>query len=301
MADKWGVRVSGTQYQLASQMSKAQIYTKHLEIGIGVTIDRNATIGTPIHPCETVYIGDHTHIGPNTYIQSPHISIGDYTKIHRNSLIYGRNPITLGHNVWIGEGSIIDAEGHTTIGNNVGIGAHSQLWSHIRHGDVMMGCKYLSYGTLDVKDDVWFVGHCIVNPITAQPFSMAMVGSMVTKDMEYNHVYGGSPAIDLTEKLGYPYEFTPPEQRFVLMQEKIEAFLVGYRKQSPCDPDFLGRLQVVNRWDSAKYVFRPGELDDPSTTYFDVFSRSYTKKRTALEIEFMKFLLPEVKFLPQLT
>ena len=32
--------------------------------------------------------------------------------------------------------------------------------------------------------------------------AMAMVGSVVTRDMAPNHVYGGSPAIDLTAKVG---------------------------------------------------------------------------------------------------
>ena len=31
---------------------------------------------------------------------------------------------------------------------------------------------------------------------------MAMVGSVITRDMAPNHVYGGAPAVDLTAKVG---------------------------------------------------------------------------------------------------
>ena len=34
--------------------------------------------------------------------------------------------------------------GGMNIGNNCGIGAHSQLWSHIKYGDMLEGCRFLS-------------------------------------------------------------------------------------------------------------------------------------------------------------
>ena len=37
--------------------------------------------------------------------------------------------------------------------------------------------------------------------ILAKDKSMALVGSVITSDMEENHIYGGSPAKDLTNKI----------------------------------------------------------------------------------------------------
>lgn len=301
MGDKWEARIPETEFKIASEVAKAHIYAKHLTIGIGVTIDRNATIGTPTNPCERVHLGDHVFIGANTYIESPDVSIGDYTKIHRNTLVYGHNPVILGHNVWVGEGSIIDAEGHTAIGNNVGIGAHSQLWSHIRHGDTLMGCKYLSHGVLDIHNDVWFVGHCVVNPIVAMPFSMAMVGSVVTKTMESNHIYAGVPAVDVTSKLGTPYIFPDSLTRLEMLRKKCAEFYEIYSKTALCSLEHLGRLTILDcsaRDAEGLPVFTAEQVNDPDETFFDVHSRTYTKKRTVLEIAFMKFLLPEAKFIP---
>lgn len=53
-----------------------------------------------------------------------------------------------------------------------------------------------------VEDGVWFVGHCLVSPIRAKARSMAMLGSVVTKDMDHNRIYAGTPAKDITDKVG---------------------------------------------------------------------------------------------------
>jgi acetyltransferase-like isoleucine patch superfamily enzyme len=258
----------------------APVYAKELRIGRGCTI--KSPIGRQGKPLDRVVIGDHVHIGEGCEIWTPELTIGDYTKLHRNALVYGRNPVSIGHNCWFGEGTIIDGEGQVAIADNVGVGAHSQLWSHIRHGDRMMGCTYHSFGTLSILHDVWFVGHCVVSPIQAEPFSVALVGSVVTRPMERNHVYGGSPAVDLTEKLGAPYTLPSVEDREAYLRDRLIRFRMDHT-------DLPGGLQVVTRW-----------LDQPKpdTTYFNVVTRQYTKRGSIAEVAFMKALLPEAKFVP---
>lgn len=250
-----------------SAEARQKIFAKRMSVGIGVQIDGDTTIGTPEHPLEEVVLGDHVYIGSGCNISTLSLTIGDYTKIHRNSLVYGRTALSIGHNCWFGEGTIIDAEGQTAIGNNVGVGAHSQLWSHIRHGDLLMGCTLYGFGNLVIEDDAWLVGHCIVSPVRVASFSVALVGSVVTTDTKSNRVYGGSPAKDLTEKLGAPYHFPPMPDRVRAFESRLQRFLEEH-------PEAVGTLD------------------------FDPTTRRYRKTRSVYEALFMKSLLPECKFLP---
>lgn len=246
-----------------------------IELGVNVNISPTAVIRGLNGPAKKIVIGDNTYIGDNVQIILDNLEIGDYCKIHHHTNFHGYNPLSIGHNCWIGQGSIIDSIGGTVIGNNCGIGAYSQLWSHIRHGDPLEGCNYNSSSPLVVEDDVWFVGHCIVSPIVAKSRSMALVGSVVTKDMEHNRIYGGSPAKDLTEKLAP--QFTP-----LTIQQKW---------------DIIKKLEIP---EGVKFVEDKSEVDyDDKITYFNISDRTYTKKRTDTEIKFMKYLQSNlIKFIP---
>jgi acetyltransferase-like isoleucine patch superfamily enzyme len=223
---------------------------------------------------DNIVIGDNCYIGDGVQILVDDFTLGDYCKIHNKSTLHGYDKMTIGHNAWIGQGTIIDSIGGVSIGDNCGIGAYSQLWSHIRYGDPMEGCNYESKSKLSVGKDVWFVGHCIVSPVTVEDKAMALVGSVVTKDMKENHIYGGSPAKDLTEKI-------KPQFRPVTLEEKW-SFV-----KSLDVPDFV---EFVDSYDL--------EMDERKT-YFNISDRTYTKRMTEGEQDFMKYLLGKlIKFTP---
>jgi acetyltransferase-like isoleucine patch superfamily enzyme len=261
----------------------SQIFAKELYLGRGIWIGHNCKIGSPTKPIEKLIIGDQVWIDDNVTLQAPEITILDYTKMHKNILLYGRNSAFIGYNCWFGQNTIIDCEGKVELGNGLGVGAYSQLWSHIRHGDVMIGNKYLSFGSLVVEDDVWFVGHCIVSPIHAAKKSMAMVGSVITKDMEENHIYGGCPAKDLTDKIGPPFNDVPPDKRAAWLYQKWHSFCEA-------NPDVPKDKLVV----TSNFV----DLGNCHSLQFDVSNREYVKTHDPIEVRWMKFLLPEAKFIP---
>ena len=126
-----------------------------------------------------------------------------------------------------------------------------------------------------IGNDVWFVGHCIVSPIVAKDKSMALVGSVITKDMEYNHIYGGSPANDLTNKI-------KPQFKEITIEEK---------------------RNIINQFITPKNI-RIIENDDDiisdEISYFNITNRTYTKRGTDEEIVFMKQLQNKlIKFVPK--
>lgn len=258
-----------------------RVFANEWSIGQDVVLGEGTTIGTEDMPVESLTLGDHIYIGDGCTVWSPTLSIGDYTKIHNHSLVYGRGGISLGHNVWVGQHSILDGEGGLVIEDNVGIGAHSQLWSHIRHGDTLYGCKYLNFGKLIIHKDAWCVGHCIVSPVEMAERSMLLVGSTLTKNTEPNHVYGGSPALDLTAKIGAPFRDTSVMDRY----EGLLARLLLFESKHPEHRD---KIVVVTEYD-----FKLQKVQ------FNVTDRTYTKTNLEFEVEFMRFLLPEAKFTPR--
>ena len=250
------------------------IQAEELHIGKNVIISPTATIRGLNGKAKRIIIGDNTYIGDHVQIIVDDFEIGDYCKVHHHTNFHGYKPLKIGHNAWIGQGTIIDSIGGTTIGNNCGIGAYSQLWSHIRYGDPLEGCNYNSSNSLLIGNDVWFVGHCVVSPIVAKDKSMALVGSVVTKDMEESHIYGGTPAKDLTGKIASQFRQVSIEDRRELMSKFTPP----------------ARVSIIED---------DSEIVSDNISYFNIVSRKYTKKGTEEEISFMKTLQASlIKFVP---
>lgn len=250
-----------------------------VSIGKNTFIEPSASIRGINGNARSFRIGDNCYIGEYVQIICDDFSLGDYSKIHHHTNIHGYLPCKIGHNAWIGQYSIIDSIGGTTIGNNCGIGAHSQLWSHIKYGDTLEGCRFLSEKPLQIGNDVWFVGHCIVSPIVAEDKSMAMVGSVITKDMKYNEIYAGSPAKSISDKIGFQFQQVSIEEKLQKMNSYLKEF------------GSTAKIKIVSSINEVNFE------DDIS--YFDVSSRRYKKVLSDEEIRFMKFLLPaRAKFVP---
>jgi acetyltransferase-like isoleucine patch superfamily enzyme len=268
--------------ELQAAMSQfANIHADEIHIGVGTVIHPSAIIcGSDGGNARRIAIGDHCYVGEGVQIRCPDFSLGDYSKIHQNTTVHGYLPCHVGHNAWIGQNCIIDSIGGTTIGDNCGIGAHSQLWSHIKYGDTLEGCRFLSESPMRIGKDVWFVGHCIVSPIIAEDKSMAMAGSVITKNMASNTIYAGCPAVEISSKIGNQYAE-------VALDTKVGK-LKAYLAESGVD---ASRIRIIAE---------RSELIDSDVSNFIVSSRTYTKRATAAEIAFMKYLLPaRAKFTPE--
>ena len=234
-------------------------------------------------PAERIEIGDQAFIGHDTTIMAPSVRVGDYTKIHHHTLISGPGTAQIGHNGWFGQNTILNAHGGLFIGDNCGVGAYSQLWTHMIHGDVMEGCRFDSRHPLEVGKDVWFVGQCVVSPIKAADKSMALAGSVVTRDMEENRVYAGTPAVDITDKIGPPFRETTTEDTVDYMTQALASF---FEENPTSDPGAIGLA-------ADGVVLRQGE------SLFDVADRTYSKTGSQTEVALMFYLLPRAKFTPR--
>lgn len=261
------------------------INKEDITIGTNFKIEgRIQLIGVGPDPKSFVF-GDNVYIGEDVKIIGNNVKILDYTKLHNHCFIYAPEPLSIGFNCWIGQNTILNAEATLLIKNNVCISAYSQLWTHIKFGDTLEGCRFNSYHEMTIEDDVWFGGNCIVTPIVAQKKSMVLAGSVVTKDLKENRIYAGSPAVDITEKMGYQFDNISLVTKLSKMNEYLKIFLTNINNKSE------NTIEIVLDY--------PEELN-PHISYFNVRKRTYTKRNSKIEQEFMNFLLPEkAKFIPR--
>lgn len=237
--------------------------------------------GVEIH-CRRLVLGDGVHLKSGTRIEMADLVVGDYTRISNHCLLTGTDWCRIGHNCWIGHFTVIDSIGTTRIGDGVGVGAHSQLWSHIYFGDSLEGCRFGSRRPLVVEEDVWFVGHCIVSPITARRRSMAMVGSVVTRDMQQNRVYAGVPARDVTGRFGPQFAEITLQQKRLMMERYLQEFTALHEPRR-------NRIRIVDTID----------LTQKEYSQFSLTERTYLKNLYEEEVQFVHFLHPtKAKFLP---
>ena len=252
--------------------SSTTIYVEdEVRIGTNVAMDPEIQIGMPDKPLKRLVIGDHARlfagqIAPRSFV------CGDYVTIHEGVWCYGRSDVIIGHNAWFGMRCTLDAEGGFAVGNGFGAGQDTHLWSHIRHGDVVQGSRFLSFEPFTAEDDVWFVGRCTSSPAHHERFSVALTESNILRGMSENHVYGGNPAADLTEKIGAPYEDIPLAERAARFQARVDYF---------------------------RKLWQPAPAFDDVVSTFNVSDRTYRKTNAAIEVQFMRFLLPEAKFIPE--
>jgi acetyltransferase-like isoleucine patch superfamily enzyme len=251
----------------------------HGEGKIAVRIGKNVTIDV-----DKFSIGDGVLIRDNVVIEGPEVSIGDYTVIGENTEIVAKTPCKIGMSSWIGRDCIIDATGRLVIGNGVAIAAGCQLWTHMKFGDTLQGCRWEWRRDLLIGDDVYFGGNSLVGPITAEPQSLALMGSVVTHDMRRNRVYAGVPAVDITEKVGAHYEDVSLDKKYELLEKKLAEFASGRNMRD--------EIRIVKEWPATMH---------PEVTYFNVATRQYTKRLSTTEIDFMLFLLMPIKFYPVTT
>ena len=259
---------------------KSKIKAEEIIIGENVVIEDDVFITGKNGPAEQVIIGDNVFIGNSTKIIVPKLYLGDYTTIHNHTLAHGWEPLQIGRNFWLGQHSILDSIGGLDIDDFVTIGAMSHIWTHIRSGDPIQGCRFNSQKYLRINKDVWVAPSCHISAVKIGEKSMALLGSLIIHNMKPNHVYMGCPAVDITKKIGTQFKEITIEEKYEKMKQLINKFEMHH-------PEFKDELKVVRSTDD--FI--------ENKTCFNVSSRTYTKKMTKAETLFFREN-SLVKFIP---
>lgn len=252
---------------------------KDAQIGVGVTIGANVVI-----KAQKVVIGDFVQIGDGCKFYVPELTIGDYSRLGDLVLGIGTKPMRLGRNLYVGRLVRLDSRGGLTIEDNVGIGDSSAIWTHIRHGDTVQGCRWDKEYPLVIEHDAWLVakvtvGGCQRIGARAQVFNESNV---TKRELPADTVWQGNPAVDVTQKIGPQFETLSDIEKM----QRFAAEVTRFEAQHPRYEGWIKLLGIQN------YPYDP----ESGATYFDVVDRTYTKRRTAAEVAFLRFTL--AKFLP---
>jgi len=122
-------------------------------------------------------------------------------RIRERAKILAREKLSIGHNVWIGEGAILDAQGGLTIGDYTQIGLHVMIWSHTSHRQALASKTGVSkedivYKPTRIGSNVFIAGPSVIAPgVTIGDRVIISPLSFVDRDLPEDSVF--SPWRDL--------------------------------------------------------------------------------------------------------
>lgn len=158
-------------------------------------------------------IGNHFTMEKHCIIRtSKKWTIGDSVYISNGTSVFSRERGTEGE-FFVGQGShiangcVIDISGNLSIGNNVALGSNCTIYTHNHKYDDNSAVAAWKAGII-IKDVVIDDGAWIGSNVTILPGvrigrrSVIAAGSVVTKDVEPESLYGGNPA-RLIKKINY--------------------------------------------------------------------------------------------------
>jgi len=277
-------------------------------VGPQVKLGRYNQIGSRVTLEGDVTIGDCCRIEDDARILAGkgHIVIGDWAVMH-NHCFLGPGDIEIGHNLWLGQGVWLDGTGGLRLGNGVRIGTESHVWTHAAAAEQFEGGLYHTASTV-LEDDVWLVGDTVtVNPgVIMAGRSVALAHSVVTKHTLPGKTYAGIPAREVDMPF---WREVSRAQRWQMMlhwvagfcEESGDHFRVMSREYDQIEIHRGSELLAIGF-----NVVRPEQVisasahDLEQVTLFDLTTKRYTKRLTALEREFYRFVYGnKIRFVPE--
>jgi len=246
-------------------------------------------------PDAEVVIGDNNIINDNTriFVYSS-LNIGDWNVLHNDMLLMAEQEMKIGHNCWFGQNTILDAAGGLEIGNGVRVGMYSQIWTHVASGEQIEGCTLYAKRKTTIDDDVWLVGSCVVGSgLYLGKRSTALINSVITKDLEANRVYSGSPA-KLMEKANF-YKDVTLDKKFDMLNGWLQEFVsINQDVQIKLEEK---RIKLSDSYSDV--VFTMEEEDNAEKGFFLLHNKTFNKSNSELERRVYKFLYNnKARFLP---
>ena len=290
---------------------RVKIYAENIDIGFDTVIEQDVTIkAIGGQTMQQFIIGDNCLIGFRNQILVPEFRLGDYSQLHNSCLFSGYKPIRIGYNCWIGQGAILNSFEELTLHNNVRMGG-SQIWTHVASGELLEGSNFYGSKPVVVEDDVWLMGfgHLITPGVTLKRGSVIMAGTTITRDTEPYQTYSGVPAKNISEKLPAWTKKTL-QDKFILMQQFVKEFIesnpIYDSRIKFMREDILPSTTISDYLNSFSepqiFIFTTINLADFKDNYhtlIDLSTKTYLKRRTTIEVDFIKFNLGyRARFIP---
>ena len=283
-------------------------HNSNLICGKDVNIANNCVFEGLKNKIGKFQFGDYTKVHEKCrFYISDEFKIGDYGVIHNNTLFQGYKPCIIGHNAWIGQNSIINATDTLKIGNNLGIGTDSKIWTHVFHGELLLGTKIAvgipdyesKSGAITIGDDFWGVGQITISPgVKIGNKVIALTNSLITKDIPDNTIVAGIPAKPIKIDGDFKaYKNLTVNEKFNLMRKFSIQFAELKSKKIEIDK----QKKIIKIGENEIQIDCGNSIKtEQEISYFDIIKRTYTKKHNYLEREFMEFIIGyRARFIPE--
>ena len=291
-------------------------------LGESVSIGNSSIIGDNVHvSAKNIIIGDHVVIEPNIHIEGLEtVTIDDYSYISSGFFADGdgKYKLTIKENVWIGRNTHINVRREVVIGNNVGLGEGTQVWTHGYFAEIAEGFPY-SFGSVIFEDNVWSTPGVIILPgVIIGHHSIITTGSVITKNLEPRCLYAGVPAILKAKEEKYRQPFTIEQKNELLLARLKDCFemtqvvsglyLTKVKNKKNIHSFHLLISDVFSEisFQTANEFCNSSELvvisfgikdqymqqlsDNPQISFFNISSKTYTKKGNVSEVAVKKCL-----------
>lgn len=139
-------------------------------------------------------------------------SVGRNVHICKNYTISGKNKLTIGSHVWIGENFYARADGGLTIGSGSILSRNVEIWTtnHCYDADDLQTIPYdrrMIAKPVVIGENVWIGSRVTILPgVTIGEGAVIGGGAVVTKDIPPCAVAGGNPAVVLKYRNIEKYE-----------------------------------------------------------------------------------------------
>jgi acetyltransferase-like isoleucine patch superfamily enzyme len=241
-----------------------------------------------------VVLGDYCVVGDGVKIvvSGGNVTIGDWTTLHDNCLVLSTVGVSVDQHCWFGQNCVIDGTGGMRIGRGVRVGMYSQLWSHVAAGERMEGCTLFAEREVNLHDNVWLVGTCIVaSGVSLGQRLVALIGSNITKSFPQDIVIAGVPATP-RPNLSF-YEPVTSTEKAAMLRGWLDEFCSssGFDRQSgtgwECVFGLSGDAVYFAEHEAVAAQLRGG---NPAATVCCIETKTYQKMLTDVEQKALKFL-----------
>lgn len=259
-----------------------KLNAKKIFVGDNTTIASDAELSAINAEADEIYIGNNVVIDPRVRIRTKRVYIGDYTVIRADAIGFGHGDLIVGCNSWVASDVQMNATNDLVIGHGATLSYNCSIWTHFSGGDTLVGCRFDYSKTAKIGSDVWIGVGATIAPVNIGDKALILANAAITHDVPENTIWGGVPAKDLTEKLGgKPYVQRTKEAIKADFSDRLRSF---YQKH----PKFSDHV-IQTGFSNEEYA--------GIGTFFNLAERTYIPTGALSEIAFMRFLLPQAKFI----
>lgn len=225
-------------------------------------------------------LSKHAAINSLTLVNSRNVLIGPFAKLSSLVIIHGgenySSYFSIGQHSRIFPFAWLDTTRGIKIGKQVGVGGYALLFTHGMWANYLKGGP-ISYGPINIKDDVWLPWRVFVLPnVTIGSRAIISANSTVVKSIPDNCLASGTPARIISKT-------AHAELTSELIKERIRLICKEYRRKYPNIGDEIGlKLAVEIEVDSleiavvfsedCRKIVHSKELDLNKMKYFDLDS-----------------------------